>query len=218
MSNWSATVDRYLAEGRTVSGGKGDQTAKAAENQQMAFTAQLMKTFQAQFSNQQGVLSYLQNTLKPQIAAPQGYDPATLAALKTNAINRNAENYQNALKGVQANMSTKGGPTSLPSGVEEQIRAQLAGQEAQGQSDALTQIQESDAGLKQQNYWNSVNALNGVSAQFNPLGYAGEANGGSSAISGLSEAFTQSNQSQLLGALGGIAGGVGTALSGRMGH
>ncbi len=51
----------------------------------------------------------------------------------------------------------------------------------------------------------------------NPLGYAGAATSGSNAVAGLSQAVTASNQSQLLGALGGIAGGVGTALSGPLG-
>jgi hypothetical protein len=63
-----------------------------------------------------------------------------------------------------------------------------------------------------------VNALNGVAAEENPLGYASASSTAGGTVAGLSQAVTASNQSQLLGALGGIvggaAGGLGTAIGG----
>jgi hypothetical protein len=215
MSNWTLIIERYLTEGRTVAGGKGDSDAKTAENNQTAFNQKLMKIFNAQYADQKGVLDYLKGKLQPMIDAPQGYDPATLAAMKSNAIDQNATNYQNALKGVQANMAGKGGPTGLPSGVEEQISGQLAGQEAATQTSDLQEIQVQDANLKQNNFWNAVNGENGVAAQLNPLGYAGQATSGSNAVAGLSEAYKSSKSSQLMGALGGIAGGALSAWAGK---
>jgi hypothetical protein len=44
--NWTQTIERYLAEGRTVSGGKGDSTLKAQEQAQANFTNTLMGSYQ----------------------------------------------------------------------------------------------------------------------------------------------------------------------------
>lgn len=207
MSNWTATIERYIAEGKTVSGGKGDKTAKASEVAQANFTNTLTKAFQAQYGKQSDLLAILTKTLSPQLANPTGLSAATKAAMTTNAIETSATTFQNALKGTQAITASHGGPTALPSGVQEQITGQLAGQQAASETSGLENIQQQDENLKQSNYWNAVNGLNGVAAQTNPLGYANGATGSSGAVAGLSQAFTQSNQSQLLGALGGVVGG-----------
>lgn len=213
-STWSATISLYITEGRTVSGGKGDDTAKQAEKQQLDFNGQLMKIFSAQYGQQKDVLSFLQNKLEPNISNPQGLDQSTKSAMTANAIDTNATNYQNALKGVQANTASRSGATTLPSGVDEQIRGQLAGQEAGTQTAALQNIQTQDAQLKQQNYWNSVNALNGVSAQINPLGYSSSANQGGGTLAGLSSAYSSSQQTGFWNTLGNsFAGGLGKGLA-----
>lgn len=211
---WTQRIEMYLQEGRSVSGGKGDKTAQASEASQASFNSTLQGAFAKQFSAQTDVLNYLKGTLEPQIKNPTGLDQATKSAMNTNVIDNAATTYQNALKGVQARTAGQGGPTALPNGVQAQVAGQLAGQEAGTESQGLLGVQQQDAALKQQNYWNAVNGLNGVASQTNPLGYAGAATSGSNAVAGLSEAYTQSNQSQLLGALGGIAGGAGTAFGG----
>lgn len=216
MSKWTATVEQYLREGRTVSGGKVDQTAKDAEKAQAGFTNTLQQAFKVQFAKQQGVLDFLRGKLEPGISNPQGFDQATKTALQSNAIENNAVAFQNATKAEQAQAASHGDGSSLPSGVQEQIQGQIAGAAAGQKAGALNTIQLEDAQLKNQNYWNSVNALNGVSAQVNPLGYAGDANAGSNSVADLSNAVSTSQKSgfwntlgnSFAGALGGSLGGV----------
>lgn len=216
-TKWYLTIERYINEGRSVSGSKGDSTDKSSEVSQAGFNSTLQSAFATQFGAQTDVLNYLKNTLEPQIANPTGLDAATKASMTSGVINDAATTYQNSLKSVQAGMSTHGGPNALPSGVTAQIQGALGGQEAGTESSGLEAIQQQDAQLKNTNMWNSVNALSGVAAQTNPLGYATAEDSGAGAVSNLSSAFTQSNQSQLLGALGGIAGGIGSAFGGWLG-
>jgi hypothetical protein len=215
MNIWTLRIEQYLREGRPVSGGKVDKTAQAAEKSQAAFTTTLQNAFKAQFANQQGVLDFLKGKLEPGITNPQGFDPATKTALNSNAIEQNAVAFQNATKAQQAQAAAHGDGSSLPSGVQEQIQGQIAGQAAGQKAGALNEIQLEDAQLKQSNYWNSVNALNGVAAQVNPLGYAGDANSGSNSVAGLSDAVSTSQKSGFWNTLGNsFSGSLGSALGG----
>lgn len=215
MKSWTVRVEQYLEEGRSVSGGKVDQTAKDAEKAQASFTGTLQQAFKTQFAKQQGVLDFLRGKLEPGITNPQGFDQATKTALNSNAIENNAVAFQNATKSEQAQAAAHGDATSLPSGVQEQIQGQIAGQAAGQKAGALGEIQLQDAQLKQQNYWNSVNALNGVSAQVNPLGYAGDANAGAGETANLSNAVSSSQQVGFWNNLGNsFAGSLGSSLGG----
>lgn len=203
---------------------KGDDTAKAAENQQMQFDQQLMSIFSQQYANQSGILNYLKGQLEPSITAGgKGYSDADLAAMRTSASDTNAANFQNAEQALNNKISMASGGSKLTgvSGAALESQAGLLNAEAQQEAGSQNQITEANANLKQQNYWAAINALNGVSAQVNPLGYASGATQGSGAVAGLSNAVTNANQSQLLGALGGIAGGglagLGTAIGGPSG-
>jgi hypothetical protein len=82
-----------------------------------------------------------------------------------------------------------------------------AGAQARGQSD----ITMADANLKNANYWNSVNALSGNAAQFNPTSFSNSANSSAGEVSELGSAYKASQQSQLMSTLGGVAAGVGGA-------
>jgi hypothetical protein len=196
---------------------KGDSTAKAAEQEQNTFDQQLMNIFQSQYGNQSAALSYLQGKMEPIInAGGTGYTDAQLASMRTGATDANSSAYQNAQAALQNQITQASGGSKLTgvAGATTQDQAALLNAEAQAQAGSQEQITQANANLQQQNYWNAINALNGVATEENPLGYAGAATGGSDAVAGLSQAYTASNQSQLLGALGGIAGGVGTALGG----
>lgn len=212
--NWYLTVERYLTEGRSVSGSKGDALDKQQEQSQVNFNNTLQQAFSSQFGKQSDITNYLTGKLESQINNPTGLDDATKASMTSSAINNAATTYQSALKGVQSRMSTEGGPTALPNGVQSQIAGELAGQEANTESSGLEAIQQQDAQLKNTNLWNATSALGGNATTINPLGYGNAATSGSGAVSNLSSAFTQSNQSPLLGALGGIAGGIGSAFGG----
>lgn len=211
--NWTQTIERYLAEGRTVSGGKGDSTLKAQEQAQANFTNTLMGSYKKQFAQQSGILSFLTGKLQPMIDNPTGYDPASLTAMRTQATEGTAQSYAQSQKALQNVEAARGG-SQLPSGVEAQLNAENANQAAAQGASAQLGITQADANLKQQNYWSAVNALSGNAAQYNPTGYANSANSGTEATSNIGTAYKNSQSSQLLGALGGIAGGVGSAVGG----
>lgn len=196
---------------------KGDPTAQAAEQSQSSFDNTLQQIFQQQYQSQTSQLNYLKQQLQPQIAnGGQGYTPAQLASLRTSASDTNATQYQNAQTALNNQVSQQSGGSKLVgvSGATTEADAGLLNAEAQQEASSQNQITQQNAQLQQANYWNSINALNGVAAQANPLGYANSATSGSGAVAGLSTANTAANQSQLLGALGGAASGAGSALGG----
>jgi len=211
-------INQYLREGRTVSGGKGDNTLKQSEQQQAQLNQQLSQAFTTQFGKQSQILSYLQGKLQPMIDNPTGFSPEALTALRTSASDTNSQQFNNAQTALNDQLAARGGAGALPSGVDAQLRAQLAQGGAQQEASTQNQITLNDEQLKQQNYWNAINALSGNASQLNPLGYSGGATAGAGAVAGLGQAYKASQASPLLGALGGIAGGVlsGAASKGKL--
>jgi hypothetical protein len=197
---------------------KGDQTLKQSEmislqnqTQQMEFSKQLMGVFEKQYGDQKEVLDYLKAKMQPMIDNPTGYSEKALAAMRTSATDNLSASYQNAQKALQADRFAGGG-RDLPSGVDAQLNAALLQSEATDKAGAQNNITLEDENLKQGNYWNAINVLNGVGAQFNPQSYAGASTGASSASSSagdatanIGKAYKESQKSQLLGALGGLA-------------
>lgn len=200
---------------------KGDDTAKQSEelsqqNQQsqMDFSKSLMDIFQKQYANNTEVLNYIKGKMQPLIDNPTGYSQDALNAMRTSATDTLSNQYQNAQKTLNSNQFAQGS-RDLPSGVSAQLSGSLMASEAADKAGAENNITLQNENMKQQNYWNAMNTLNGVAAAYNPLGYSGAATGAANSASNaadsaanLSNAYTNSNQSQLMGALGGIAGGV----------
>jgi hypothetical protein len=185
----------------------------------MGFDSQLMTIFNQQYSMQKSTLDYLNTQMKPIIAAGgKGFSDADLTSMRTAATDTDAQQFQNAQDTLQNQITQSSGGSKLAgvSGAEIQSKAALLNAEAQKQASDQENITSQNAQLKNQNYWNSINVLNGPAAQTNPLGYAGTATSGGNTVAGLSGAVTSANQSQLLGALGGIAGGVGSAVGGAL--
>lgn len=187
---WTQTVERYIREGRTVSGGKGDPLAKQSEQlslqnqaQQMQFNTQLMQIFNKQYEQQQDVLNYLKAKAEPMIEHPTGYSDEALAGMRTSASDTIARNTQAAQQAGQAQRFALGS-RDLPSGVDDQINAAINDSSAAQQSSAQNQITQANEDLKQKNYWNAMGVLGGTGAAFNPQSYASEATGAGNAASG----------------------------------
>lgn len=211
---WSEVIASYIQRGLTVSGGKGDDTLKAQEQAQAEFTNTLQANYKTQFAQQSQILSFLQNKLEPQINNPTGYDAKTLATMRTSATDTNATQFANSEKALNTALTARTGATTLPSGVDAQLQAGNFNAAAASQVEVQNNVTMADANLKNANYWNSVNALSGNAAQFAPTSYAGAANTGASTTADLGSAYKSSQSSQLLGALGGVAAGAGTAAAG----
>jgi hypothetical protein len=202
-------------------GGSPDKSQVALENEELSFDTTLQNLMQQQYSNQSAQLKFLQGQLEPEISAGgQGYTPAQLAAQRTGATDTNAQQYEQAQEALNNQITDASGGSKLTgvAGATTEADAQLLNAEAQTQAASQENITQNNANLQQQNYWNSINALNGVAAQENPLGYASAANGASEASSAASQANSQhiqaTSSSFLGGALGGLFGGAGTAAAG----
>lgn len=214
MKNWSATIDRYIAEGRTVSGGKGDKTAQASEQQSLTLQKQMADLFTKQYGDQSQITKFLTSKLEPILSdGGQGYSPQALAAMRGQATDTISKNYDNAQKQLQGQEFALNG-ANLGSGVNAQLNAQLAGQRASDLSGAQNQITLANENQRQQDFWASVNALSGNAATINPQSYATGSSASAGQVANAGQVYQQSKSSQLLGALGGLAGGAGTALAG----
>lgn len=192
---------------------KGDPIAKAAEQQQLDFNKQLMSVFQTQFGKQSQVLDFLKGKMTPMIEKPTGLSAEALAATRTSSTDQFSQAYQNAQRALNAKMASSG-ESQLPSGVGAQLNEALLNAEAADKASAQNQITMQNEELKQSNYWGAVNALNGVAAQQNPLGYAGSATAGSGAVANLSQAVTAANGPGWGSILGGAVGSLGSAAIG----
>jgi hypothetical protein len=202
---------RLVALGFTVSGGKGDDTLKKQEQAQADFTNTLQANYKTQFAQQSQILSFLQKKLEPQINNPQGYDAKTLATMRTGARDTNASEFAGSERSLNTALTARTGATTLPSGVDAQLQAMNFNDAAANESRGQNDITMADANLKNANYWNSVNALSGNAAQFNPTSYSNSANSSASTTADLGSAYQASKQSQLMSTLGGVAAGVGGA-------
>lgn len=194
----------------------GDPLAQQNEQQQLDFSKQLTQIFQAQYSDQHDVLQFLQGALTPMIQNPTGYSDSALASLKTGAVDSISSQYDKANQALNNNYANV--DPSTTSGIRDMQTGALKSAQATDTAGALNTIDLNNENLKQNNYWNALNILSGnVASQYNPVGYAGAETGASNSSTNAGSLFQSSKQSQLLGALGGIAGGAGTALSGYFG-
>lgn len=220
---WDACWNVVQREGYEYRGNvallKGDKTASAAEVSQASFDQSLQAIFQSQYATQKSQLDYLTSKLKPMVENPTGYSAQDLAAMRTGATDTNSEQYKNAQAALNNEISQASGGSKLVgvAGANVQADAALAAAAANQEATSQENITGQNEALKNSNYWNAINALNGTAAEQNPLGYANSATSGSNAVSNLGQTVNAANQSQLLGALGGIAGGVGTAIAGHHG-
>lgn len=195
------------------------QVTLQASKQELQFQSQLMSLFQQQFADQKGVLDFLQGTLKPVIAdaeAGKGFSTDEEAAMRTSATDAVSSQFQNAQQALNQELRSSGN-ANVPSGVTAGADTALLTEEAKTQAGTQNQITVAKAQQARSNLFNAVNALNGVAAQVNPLGYGSEASGAGGTIAGLSgaqsslqNAITQANNSSFFGKLmTGITTGIG---------
>ncbi len=109
------------------------------------------------------------------------------------------------------------GGNGLPSGVDEQIQAQLAGQAAAEESTGERNIAVANEQERNNNWWKALSGEEGVATTENPLGYSQTANQASDATANLGNAFQNSKGPGWTSILGGVVGGAGSAVAGYYG-
>lgn len=191
--NWTETVERYLAEGRPVSGGKGGHSSAEQSNAD--------QIRQQQFNLMQQQLQGVNNILDPLIAAG-GMTPQQQQSMTAIALNDIPQQFQ----GVQGNINNQlvargitGGQMGGSGDIARNF-GQLGAMEAGLQQNALSNIQLQ----KQQQLMNALSIKGGLTGMFN--------SGGLSALGSGVTAANNADQAQtsafgsLMGALGSVAG------------
>jgi hypothetical protein len=193
----------------------GDSTVKSTETAQAAFTKTLSDSFGTAFANKQDILGKLTAKLTDQINNPQGFDPKTLALMKTNASDTVARGTNAAQVSANAYLATHGG-TELGSGVAAQIKGGIAGSGAVENAREQSGIDIQSGLLQNENYWKGISGLTNVANSENPEGLAGEEVGSANATADLSKAYLASKQADWNNAFGVVKGiaGLGMAVAG----
>lgn len=186
----------------------GDSTAKSTEQAQAAFTNTLSSAFTTAFGANQAMLGTLSAKLTQMINNPQGFSPATLALMKTNATETTQAQTLNAERAASAAESMHGGPT-LGSGVNAQIAGSIAATGAEQTAQEESNIDVQSGLLQNANYWKAISGLTNVAEAENPTGIASSEAGVANSTANLSNAVTSSEQagwSDVGSIISGVAG------------
>lgn len=213
---WTQTVERYLAEGRTVSGGKATDTADQQRQQELNMQTQA-------FNTQQQQLALLNKSFSSYLSGNQGFNPQMLASMRSQFLNSNNSTFNQAGQQVREALGARGeGTGGQPVGGNyAQGIANLLGAKAGSQSQGLLGIDVQNAQQALTNQFNAGNILSGNAATL--TGTQGVA--GSAASSALNSYITASANSfggslakslgsslgQSLGSFGGTTGAGGTS-------
>lgn len=190
---WTETIERYLLEGRTVSGGKGGHSSAEQSNAD--------KVRQQQFNLMQQQLQSVNSILNPMIANG-GMMPSQQQALTAIALNDIPQQFQGVQGNINEQLVARGitGGGMAGSGDIARNFGQLGAMEAGLQQNALSNVQLQ----KQQQLMNALQIKGGMLGMFNQ--------GGLSALGSGVTAANNADQAQtsafgaMMGALGSFAG------------
>jgi hypothetical protein len=191
---------------------------KQIGQQQQNFFNQLQSQASTVFGNASQVFQTLVNTFTPTIQAgpnQQGFSPAELSAMQSQAITNVGQGYRN-VKAAVGNQEAAygGGNISLPTGVNEATDLGAAEAAANAQSGALNQITQENYAVGRQNYENAVKGIAGATDVFNPAtSSANAATGAGTAAANTANQVAQENQSWM-SAVSGVLGSVAGAATG----
>jgi hypothetical protein len=197
-----------------VCGPNAAETASATQESGLATS--LNSSFAKNFGAQSDILQNLTNTLTPIAEAgpgQQGFGTQELAALNTQASQGVGQNYDKAQRSLQNNLASRGGGNEmLPNGADASLKANLASQAANQQSNADLAITNANYTQGRQNWQNATSQLESVGQMENPGQYAGLATSANQV--GYNEQTTNSNMAaQQFGEIaGGISGLVGAGM------
>lgn len=211
-SKWTERIERYISEGRTVSGscGASSQQHQIADSQQR-FYDQLTQEYGTVFAENQSILKALTASFKPILEAgpnQKGFSEEELQNLESQATTGTGRNYAKAGAALGAIQGAEGGGTAyIPSGAKHQQQEQLAESAAANESGIQSNILAADYETGRQNYFRAAGALGGVAGELNPVGYSNSATGAGSAAANTANQIAQADSSWM----NLVAGGLGAA-------
>lgn len=178
-------------------------------NQQAAYYATMTQQAQQEFGQASSIFKQLSSQFSPILAAgpnQQGYSPAEIAQLNSEAATGTGETAAMAKQAVNQAVMSEGGPSALPSGAA--VKANIgiatgAGQQL-SQDELNTQLQSETIG--RQNWLEAASVLGGSTGVFNPATGASSAavGGGSAAMSAANSVNSANNAwvGDVMGVLG----------------
>jgi hypothetical protein len=210
--NWTETIERYIREGRTVSGGKGKDVANDQRQQELDMQQKANAT-------QSALLAQMNKAYSPYLSGKIGFDPALKASMTSQFLNNNSSTFNSAGQQVREALGARGSGTGQNPVGGDYARglSSLLGARAQSQSQGLLGINTQNAQQALQNQFNAGNLLSGNAAILTGTqGVAGS--GASSALGDYIKAANSGLAQSFVGAFGqGLGGGLGAGLTGGLG-
>jgi len=185
---------------------------KGADVAQQQRTQELQMQTDA-FNRQMTQLSQLQSQLSPYLSAQgQGYTPEQMATMRSQFLNTNAQQFQNAGQSVrEALMARGGGMGDMPiSGDYTRGIASLMGAAASSQAQGLLGLQQQNAMQALQNKMAAAGILSGNAQTLTGTQGVGE----QGASSALQSYITARNSGLMQQFMGGLGAGLGAAATG----
>ena len=205
MVNWTERIEQYLAEGRTVSGGKGAGKADAQRQEQLVMQRKAFQTQQDLIQQQRDAFSKYENQ-------NIGFDPTQYAAMQSQLQNQNTSQFNSAGAQVRSALLARGGAGgSQPVGGDfARGIGGLMGAQASDLAQGQNNLRIANAQQALANKFNSGNLLSGNAATLTGTqGVAGQ--GASEAlktyIGARNTGFASSFANSFGGALGKTLGG-----------
>lgn len=200
----------------------------AAQNQieqsQQNFMNQVQQQAGSVFGSSSQVFKDLMNTFTPTVAAgpnQQGFSPAELSNLNSQAITQTGRAYKNAKEALGDQFAAQGGGNTVnPSGAQVGADLNLAEGAANQTANELGGINAANWETGRQNYQTAVKGMMGATDVFNPsTGMANAGTGAGEAAANTANQIAQENNSwvsAVTGALGSIAGSAMGGLGGSL--
>ncbi len=201
---------------------KESDAQRQAQAQQNAFNNQLLQIFQTQFAAQQDILKVLTPQLEEMAKYPEGFGTTEYAALQSKIVNDTGAQYSNVAKEAAREFATTN-EAGLPSGVEAQVQANIAGAAAGQVVSGSQNLAIQNEMLKQQQKQFALSALSGESGMLGQQALVFGSQEGAGLQNQFQNATTVYNQGSLWkNILGGVVGaglnlvapGFGTAVGG----
>jgi hypothetical protein len=164
------------------------------------------------YGEDQSLLNQMTDIYSPILAKgpnQQGFTAGETENLNAQAVEGTAQNYAGAAKAIGNQEAAQGGGTNpLPSGAQEEQKANIAVSSAQEQSTQEQQIQQASYQQGYNEWQNAGQGMDAVSGQLNPTGYSSTATSAGNAAGTTASAIAQEDNSWVNAAIG-AAGAVG---------
>ena len=182
------------------------------QDEQTQFYQEAMNESQQTFSEQQGIITQLENVYSPILAKgpnQMGYSDEELNNLNAQAVDGTAQNYSQAAKAVNEQLAAEGGG-NIPgtTGSQIQMKEETGAASAQQESSEENQILQSGYQQGYNEFTQATTALADASGQLSPATYENAATGAGSAASTTANQIAQENNSWINAAIG-AAGSIG---------